>query len=161
VSDLRDLYQEVILDHSRSPRNRGFPENANCSADGHNPLCGDKITVRVVVEDDRVLDVGFEGAGCAISTAAASTMTEAVKGKTRGEVEALFDAYHQLVTGKVDLMDLDFEEMERLAAFAGVAEFPMRVKCATLAWHTLSAAMNDCGDAAPNTVTKTVTTEAQ
>ena len=151
MSDLRELYQEVILDHSRSPRNFGFPAGANRSADGHNPLCGDRITVKLVLADGRIESIGFEGSGCAISTAAASTMTEAVKGKTVAEAERLFADYHQLVTGKVDPLDLDLEALDRLAAFGGVSEFPMRVKCATLAWHTLQAAL---GDAAT-----TVTTE--
>lgn len=141
MSDLRDLYQEVILDHSRTPRNFGFPDGANRSADGYNPLCGDKITVKLELDGDRIKSIGFEGAGCAISTAAASTMTEAVKGKTIAEAEELFASYHALVTGKVDPLDVDVDALDRLVAFGGVAEFPMRVKCATLAWHTLQSAI--------------------
>jgi nitrogen fixation NifU-like protein len=151
MSDLRDLYQEVILDHSRSPRNFGFPAGCNRRAVGHNPLCGDRITVELLLKGDCIQSIGFEGSGCAISTAAASTMTEAVKGKTVAEAEQLFAEYLRLVTGKVDPLEIDLEFLDRLAAFGGVAEFPMRVKCATLAWHTLQAALT--ADAA------TVTTE--
>jgi nitrogen fixation NifU-like protein len=147
-ADLSDLYQEVILDHSRSPRNRGFPPGANRSGEGYNPLCGDKIALRLELDGDVIAAIGFEGSGCAISTAAASTMTEAVKGKTVAEATALFEMYHQLVTGKLGPFDLDDaaeETLDRLLAFAGVSEFPMRVKCATLAWHTLQAALREQG----------------
>jgi nitrogen fixation NifU-like protein len=146
MSELRDLYQEVILDHSRSPRNKGFPPAANRSADGDNPLCGDKITVKVLLDGQTIKEIGFEGSGCAISTAAASTMTEAVKGKSADEARAMFKRYHGLVTGKTTLEDFDEHGLERLAAFAGVSEFPMRVKCATLAWHTLEAALEGRGE---------------
>jgi nitrogen fixation protein NifU and related proteins len=138
--DLRELYQEVILDHSKKPRNFRFPDPCNRSAEGFNPLCGDKITVKVMVDDGVIVDVGFHGAGCAISQAAASTMTEAVKGMGLAEVEALFARYRAVVTGE-DGCDPYDEALGKLAVFAGVAEFPMRVKCATLAWHTLHEAL--------------------
>jgi nitrogen fixation NifU-like protein len=141
MSELRELYQSVILDHNKQPRNFGALEGANRSAEGHNPLCGDQIQVEVVVdEDDIVQGVGFTGQGCAISTASASLMTQAVKGKPLAEVENLFEGFHELVTGEPD------EESEpgtlgKLAVFSGVREFPMRVKCATLCWHTLRSAL--------------------
>lgn len=137
--DTRELYQELILDHGRRPRNFRFPDHATHAAEGKNPLCGDHVIVRAVYEDGVVKDVGFQGSGCAICTAAASTMTEAIHGKTRAEVDALFARFHALVTGH-DAGDV--ETLGKLAAFAGVGEFPMRVKCATLAWHTLEAALN-------------------
>jgi nitrogen fixation NifU-like protein len=140
MNDLRELYQETILDHSRRPRNFRVPKHANLEAEGHNPLCGDRVTVHLILDGARVADIGFQGAGCAISTAAASTMTEVVQGKSRAEIEALFHAYHDLVTGKAD-GDRAAERLGKLAVFAGVSEFPMRVKCATLAWHTLQAAL--------------------
>ena len=145
MSELSDLYQELILDHGRRPRNFRFPEGANRGADGHNPLCGDRLTLKLLLEGDVVKDIGFQGSGCAISTASASTMTEAVKGKSRAEVDALFHAFHSMVTGKRD----HAEDLGKLEAFSGVSEFPMRVKCATLAWHTLEAAL--AGDGAPAT----------
>jgi len=138
VSELRELYQEMILDHGKHPRNFRFPENANRGSEGYNPLCGDRLTLKLVVENDRVVDAGFQGSGCAISTASASTMTEAIKGKTLGEVDALFQSFHELVTGK---LEPDPETLGKLAVFSGVSDFPMRVKCATLAWHTLRAAL--------------------
>lgn len=138
MSDLRELYQEYVLDHGRRPRNFRFPEGATHSADGYNPLCGDKITVKVVVDGDRIEDIGFQGAGCAISTASASTMTEIVKGKTVREARDLFGAFLAMVKGEGEP---DYDALDTLAVFAGVAEFPMRVKCATLAWHTLSSAL--------------------
>jgi nitrogen fixation NifU-like protein len=141
MNELRDLYQEVILDHSRRPRNKRVPEGANRRVEGYNPLCGDRITLHVALEDGRVRDVGFEGSGCAISTAAASTMTEAVKGKTVPEVERLFAKLHDLVIGKGGETEADLEELGKLAAFSGVSQFPMRVKCATLAWHALHEAL--------------------
>jgi nitrogen fixation NifU-like protein len=144
--DLRELYQSTILDHNKRPRNYRLPERANREARGDNPLCGDKITVHVLVEDGVVKDVGFQGSGCAISRASASLMTEAVKGRRLEEVEALFERFHGLVTGPptgpVDLSDLG-----KLAVFSGVREYPVRVKCATLAWHTVRAALR--GDAQP------------
>jgi nitrogen fixation NifU-like protein len=139
MNELRELYQEMILDHGKNPRNFRFPEHANCTADGHNPLCGDRLTVKAVLDGNVVKDVGFQGSGCAISTAAASTMTEIIKGKSSGEIEDLFKSYHGLVTGGETPGD---EFPDKLAVFAGVAEFPMRVKCATLCWHTLRAALS-------------------
>ncbi len=136
--DLRDLYQEVILDHNRRPRNFGTLPDANRSAEGNNPLCGDRITVHLRVEDDRVQGISFQGSGCAISTASASLMTDALQGKTVAEAHELFRGFHELVTrGR----EGDLEEMGKLAVFEGVREFPIRVKCATLAWHTLEAAL--------------------
>ncbi|HEV8324068.1 MAG TPA: SUF system NifU family Fe-S cluster assembly protein [Myxococcota bacterium] len=139
MSELTDLYREVILDHSRRPRNFGVPAGTNHSLEGYNPLCGDRFTVHLAVDGDTVRDAGFQGSGCAISTASASTMTEAVKGKSRADVEALFVRFHDLVMGKGGEPDLD--ALGKLAAFSGVAEFPMRVKCATLAWHTMRGAL--------------------
>jgi nitrogen fixation NifU-like protein len=141
MNDLRELYQETILDHGRHPRNFRVPERCNHKAEGHNPLCGDRVTVHLRLEDDRVDDIGFQGSGCTISTAAASTMTEAVRGKSRAEIEALFQAYHDLVTGKSP-GGRSAEALGKLAVFSGVSEFPTRVKCATLAWHTLRAALS-------------------
>ena len=135
---LRDLYQEVILDHNRRPRNFGALPSANHQAEGYNPLCGDKVTVFLDLQDGRIQDVAFQGAGCAISTASASLMTEALKGKTVEEVREIFQGFHDLVTtGEGE----GSEELGKLAVFSGVREFPMRVKCATLAWHTLQAAL--------------------
>ena len=144
MSDLRDLYQETILDHGKRPRNNRFPAGANREAVGHNPLCGDRLTLKVELDGDVVRDIGFEGSGCAISTAAASTMTEAVKGKTRAEVDSIFHAFHDLVTGRAVTRS---DDLGKLVAFAGVSEFPMRVKCATLAWHTLESALTGTGKA--------------
>ena len=140
--DPRELYQEVILDHGRRPRNfRPLPE-ANHSAEGKNPLCGDHVIIGVCLDGSVVKDVAFQGAGCAICTAAASTMTELVKGKTRQEVDEMFHRFHDVVTGKVEP---DLDALGKLAAVAGLSEYPMRVKCATLAWHTLEAALDDRG----------------
>jgi nitrogen fixation NifU-like protein len=140
MSDLRELYQEVILDHHKKPRNfRTLPGPAR-HVEGFNPLCGDKLTVYLTVENGVVKDISFQGSGCAISTASASVMTEAVKGKPLAEVEKLFKAFHELVTGPADEVP-DTDHLGKLAVFAGVREFPMRVKCATLAWHTLHAAL--------------------
>ena len=141
MSDLRELYQELIIDHSKRPRNFRTLEGANRKAEGYNPLCGDKVTVYVDVDGDRVADIGFEGKGCAISTASASVMTETVKGKSLAEAEALFEIFHNLVTGKPPA-DGKTPELGKLAVFSGVSEFPARVKCATLAWHTLQAALH-------------------
>lgn len=141
-NDLRDLYQEFILDHGKRPRNRRALESANRSGEGYNPLCGDRIALMVQVDEAGVIrDIGFQGQGCAISTAAASTMTEAVLGKTVDEAKELFGRFHRLVTGG----EADEDALGKLSAFRGVAEFPMRVKCATLAWHTLQAALEDRG----------------
>jgi len=142
MSDLRELYQELILDHTRKPRNFRRLEGATRKVDGFNPLCGDRVTVYLDLEDDRVKDISFQGSGCAISTASASVMTESVKGKARAEVEVLFQRFHQLVTGKSPAT-ADGAALGKLAVFSGVSEFPVRVKCATLAWHTLRAALND------------------
>ncbi|MAG56141.1 MAG: SUF system NifU family Fe-S cluster assembly protein [Planctomycetes bacterium] len=144
MSDLYDLYQEMILDHSKKPRNRGSVEDATNQAHGHNPLCGDKIRVTVVLEGGVVKDLRFEGDGCAISTASASLMTESVKGRSREEVDRIFSTFHALVTGQKP--DVPAEELGKLAVFSGVSEFPMRVKCATLSWHTLQAALDDASD---------------
>jgi nitrogen fixation NifU-like protein len=140
TSDLRELYQEVILDHSRHPRNFGALEDASGTAEGYNPLCGDQITVYLKMDGDVIQEVRFCGSGCAISKASASMMTAALKGKTRAEAEALFGRFHSLVTGSPDA-PADPEEMGKLAVFAGVREFPVRVKCASLPWHTLRAAL--------------------
>ncbi len=144
MSELRDLYQEVILDHNRHPRNFGSLEEASHEADGFNPLCGDKIHVHLLVDGDRITDIRFEGSGCAISTASASVMTELLKGKTLEEAKALFHTFHDLVTGKTDG---DLATLGKLAVFAGVSEFPVRVKCATLCWHTTQAALDKSADA--------------
>ena len=140
MSDLRDLYQDLILDHTKRPRNFGPMEHANCRADGHNPLCGDKLTVFLDVDNGVVKDVRFQGSGCAISTASASMMTESIKGKTRAEVETLFEKFHHMLTGPQSVESED-DELGKLVVFSGVKEFPVRVKCATLAWHTLNAAL--------------------
>lgn len=136
MSDLRDLYQELIVDHNKNPRNYGVLADANRRAEGYNPLCGDKVTVYLHVDGDRVTDLRFEGAGCAISTASASLMTQAVKGKTVAEAEQMFAAFHAMVTGE-DTSEETAERLGKLAVLAGVREYPSRVKCATLAWHTL------------------------
>jgi nitrogen fixation NifU-like protein len=142
VSDLRELYQDMILDHTRRPRNFGPLPEANRRAEGHNPLCGDRATVLVRLEGDKVADVRFQGAGCSISTASASMMTESIKGKTRAEVEALFERFHRLITGDPSRAAANAApELGKLAVFSGVCEFPVRVKCASLAWHTLKAAL--------------------
>jgi nitrogen fixation protein NifU and related proteins len=145
MSDLRELYQELIIDHSKRPRNFKVLEAANRKLEGFNPLCGDKITVFLELEHERVKNVSFQGSGCAISTASASVMTESVKGKTLAEVEALFDVFHHMVTGKPPAAG-NTPELGKLAVFSGVSEFPARVKCATLAWHTLHAALQGKGD---------------
>ena len=139
--ELRDLYQQVILDHNKSPRNFRKIENATQHAEGFNPLCGDHIDVYLTVEDGFVKDVSFKGEGCAISKASASLMTSTLKGKTKEEAENLFNKFHDLVTGKLgDNPDID--ELGKLAVFAGVQEFPVRVKCASLAWHTMINALH-------------------
>lgn len=140
MSDLRDLYQEVIIDHSRHPRNYGRLDQANHQAEGYNPLCGDKLTVYLKIDNGIIRDARFEGAGCAISTAAASLMTEALKGKTVAEVGALFADFRAMVTGETAPAAAALGKLEVLC---GVREFPARVKCATLAWHTLHAALRD------------------
>ena len=141
-TDLRELYQSVILDHNKRPRNQGSPPGANRHAIGNNPLCGDRLSVHVTLADGVVRDVGFEGQGCAISKASASLMTEAVKGRPVAEAEQLFRAFHALVTSDPRSTP-DTSGLGKLAAFACVREFPVRVKCASLAWHTLKAALSD------------------
>jgi nitrogen fixation NifU-like protein len=136
--ELNDLYRDVILDHNRKPRNFGGLEPADASVEGFNPLCGDRLTVRLQMKDDKISDIRFEGQGCAISTASASLMTEAVKGKTRADALRLFDRVHQLLT---DDGAPPAEELGKLAALSGVREFPARVKCASLCWHTLASAL--------------------
>ena len=144
-TDLRDLYQEVILDHSKRPRNfRSMPE-ADRRAEGYNPLCGDRETVFVDMDGDVVKDVSFQGAGCAISTASASMMTESVKGRTRAEAESLFERFHDLIVGKGGESGDESSQLGKLAVFSGVREYPVRVKCATLPWHTLKAALAENG----------------
>jgi nitrogen fixation NifU-like protein len=140
MSDLSDLYQEVILDHNRRPRNFHALADASHTAEGYNPLCGDRLTLYVRVADGVVADVAFEGAGCAISKASASLMTDAVKGRTVAEAEALFARFHRMVTTPPEQ---PVEDMGKLSALAGVREFPVRVKCASLAWHTLKAAFGN------------------
>jgi len=138
MSDLRELYQEVILDHHKRPRNFHKLEDANRHAEGFNPLCGDRIQLYLRIEDGVVRDAGFQGSGCAISTASASLMTEMLKGKTEAEAEALFEKFHDLVTGR---SMPESASLGKLAVFSGVREYPVRVKCAVLAWHTLRAAL--------------------
>ncbi|MDE2180819.1 MAG: SUF system NifU family Fe-S cluster assembly protein [candidate division NC10 bacterium] len=144
MSDLRELYQEVILDHNKRPRNFQKLEGANRAADGYNPLCGDQITVYLLVEDHVIKDIAFQGSGCAISKASASMMTAIVKGKTTAEAEGLFETFHRMVTADPGVAS-DPLVVGKLAAFAGVREFPVRVKCATLPWHTLRAALEERG----------------
>ena len=138
MADLRELYQELILEHSKAPRNYRELNPANHRAEGYNPLCGDRFTVCVRMEGDSIQDIAFQGSGCAISKASASMMTQSVKGKTKRQAKELFKHFHRTVTGG---RDEDSVDLGKLAAFAGVAEFPTRVKCATLAWHTLEAAL--------------------
>lgn len=141
MSDLRELYQEVILDHGKNPRNFREIDGANRQADGHNPLCGDRVKITLEVEEGVVKDVGFTGSGCAISTASASIMTSAIKGKPVGEVQELFERFRGIVTGD-PADDSDAAALGKLAVFKGVCEFPSRVKCATLAWHTMAQAIS-------------------
>jgi nitrogen fixation NifU-like protein len=148
MADLTDLYQSIILDHNRRPRNYGEPAGANRRAEGRNPLCGDLLTLWLRMDGDVIADVGFVGSGCAISRASASAMTAAVKGKSRDEAEALFERFHQLVTGRSD-PSVERQSLGTLAAFGGVARFPVRVKCASLSWHALRAALASGDGAAP------------
>ena len=141
MSDLRELYQEVILDHNRNPRNYRELDGADRHADGYNPLCGDKLAVYVNLDGDVISDVTFLGSGCAISKASASLMTDAIKGKTLDEARALFDRFHQMVTDRD--ADVDLDALGKLAVLSGVRDYPTRVKCASLAWHTLRAACDD------------------
>ncbi len=140
MSDVGQLYQEVILDHYKRPRNFRKLDGASQNAEGYNPLCGDKVTVYAKLADGVVRDISFQGSGCAISTASASMMTTSLKGKTLAEAEALFESFHHLVTGQPDTA-LDRVELGKLVVFSGISEFPVRVKCATLPWHTLHAAL--------------------
>lgn len=140
MSDLTSLYQDVILDHSKRPRNFRSIEGADHEAKGYNPLCGDKVTIYLHLDGDRIADISFQGSGCAISTASASILTETLKGKTRAEADALFEAFHNLVTGHT-VKTADSPALGKLAVFSGVSEFPVRVKCASLAWHTLRSAL--------------------
>ena len=142
MSDLSSLYQDVILDHSKRPRNFHPLENADHHANGYNPLCGDKVTIYLTLVDDRITNISFQGSGCAISTASASILTETLKGKTRAEAEALFEEFHGLVTGHPTHAP-GAPPLGKLAVFSGVCEFPVRVKCASLAWHTLKSALED------------------
>lgn len=142
MTGLRDLYQEVILDHNKSPHNYREMADASRIALGHNPLCGDKLKLYVRIEGDRIADVAFQGSGCAISKASASIMTDAVKGTTLAEAETLYGKFHDLLTGPPDVK-ADGAGLGKLAVFSGVREFPVRVKCATLAWHTLQTALKN------------------
>ena len=158
---LRDLYQEVILDHGRNPRNCRRPEHANCEARGNNPICGDRVTVYLDMDDDGIIrDAAFEGRGCAISMASASMMTELLKGRSKPAAEALFRSFHALCTGEDEDQETgvgaDPDDLERLQVLAGVRDFPVRVKCATLPWHTMQAAVNRRGEGLG---TEDVTTE--
>ena len=137
MSDIHELYQQLIIDHGRRPRNFSATPDANCVLEGFNPLCGDRLTVYITEQDGVVKAASFQGSGCAISVASASLMTEAIQGKTLEQVHELFSSFHQLLTSGSTVADLG-----KLSALAGVAEFPARVKCATLAWHTLIAAIN-------------------
>jgi nitrogen fixation NifU-like protein len=141
MSDLSDLYQEVILDHNRRPRNFGVLEDADHQSEGFNPLCGDRVTVYVKLNDSVVDEISFQGSGCAISMASASIMTESLKGRKLEEVKALFERFHRLVTGNLDSQDLSEPDLGKLVVFEGVSRYPVRVKCATLTWHTLRAAL--------------------
>jgi len=142
--DLKDLYQEVIVDHNRNPRNFGKLDNADKKLEGFNPLCGDRLTLYLKINDDQIDDISFDGAGCAISVASASLMTDAMKGKSIEEAESIFNEFHELVTNEDEI---DFDKMGKLAVLAGVRNYPTRVKCATLCWHTLNSALH--GDETP------------
>ena len=142
MTELTDLYQEVILDHNKRPRNFHKIEGADRTAEGYNPLCGDKFTIYLDLDGDVLCDLSFEGAGCAISKASASMMTEALRGKSRAEVEAIFAEFHALVTGEAKRGAVA-PDLGKLVVFSGVREFPVRVKCASLAWHTLKAALEN------------------
>ena len=142
MSELSDLYQEVILEHNKNPRNFREIEQADKKAVGNNPLCGDALQVFISMDGEKVADVAFKGSGCAISKASASMMTQAVKGKSREEADVLFDEFHRMVTGKLD-PEAEETHLGKLKIFSGVLEFPARVKCASLSWHTLNAALHD------------------
>jgi nitrogen fixation NifU-like protein len=149
MSELTDLYQAVILDHNRRPRNKGTMDDADAHADGRNPLCGDQLTVWLKLDDDRIADVRFVGQGCAISQASASLMTQAVKGKTRAEAIELFERVHEMVLGKTPAPAGPNGPLGGLAALSGVSRFPVRVKCASLAWHTMRAALERSAASTP------------
>ena len=140
MSDLRSLYQEIILEHNKKPRNFKRLDDANRTLDGYNPLCGDHYTLYLKIENEIIVDIAFQGAGCAISKASASVMTTLLKGKNVTEAVSMFETFHQLITG--ELKDISYETLGKLAAFAGVSEFPARVKCASLAWHTMRNALD-------------------
>ena len=142
MSDLKALYQEIILDHNRNPRNFKKMEDASCSVDGYNPLCGDHYTIFLKLDNGIIKEISFQGSGCAISKASASVMSTVLKGKTRAEAELLFEKYHNLVRGE-NKNENSAEELGKLAAFAGVSEFPARVKCAILPWHTMKNALEE------------------
>jgi len=144
MADLRELYQEVILDHSKTPHNFREIPDAQAVGVGHNPLCGDRVTIYLRLEGDRIADIGFQGSGCAISKASASLMTDAVKGKTKTEANVLFDRFREMVTGGPGTRT-DPRQLGKLAVLSGVTEFPVRVKCASLAWHTLKSALEGKG----------------
>jgi nitrogen fixation NifU-like protein len=148
--DVEDLYQQVIVDHSRKPRNFHTLENANRKAEGYNPLCGDKLTIYMRVENGIIEDLAFEGSGCAISVASASLMTQLLKGRSEADAERIFNAFHEMVTG-ADRAAIDDRELGKLKVLAGVRHYPSRIKCATLCWHTLNAALRQ--------LTETVATE--
>ncbi len=140
MADLRELYQEVILDHTKHPRNYHALADATAKATGNNPLCGDRITLYLKLDGDRIVDASFQGQGCAISKSSASLMTDTIKGRTKAEAEALFDRFHEMITGRPGSA-ADAKVLGKLAVFQGVSEFPLRVKCASLAWHTLKSAL--------------------
>ena len=150
MSELEELYQEIIMEHNRKPRNFRKLEESNRSANGFNPFCGDTITLDLMVEGDSIADIGFQGSGCAISRASASLMTESIKGKSQDEAQQLFEAFHRLLTGGPE-KEVDSEDLGDLDVLAGVSEFPTRIKCATLSWHALRSALEGQED--------TVTTE--
>lgn len=153
MSDLEDLYQEIILDHSRRPRNFGRLGSGTARAEGYNPLCGDRLTVELKLDGDVIREIGFQGSGCAISTASASLMTETLKGKSLAEADSLFARFHDLLTGE-DGGGAGAPELGKLAVFSGVREYPARVKCATLAWHTVRAALRERAGATPQISTE-------
>lgn len=151
MNDLQELYQQVILDHNKNPKNYGRLQDSNRSAEGYNPLCGDRVQLFLRLENEVIADIGFVGSGCAISKASASMMTAEIKGKTVAEAEELFQKFQNLITSDIQ-REIDAQAFGKLAVFSGVREFPMRIKCATLSWHTLRAALQQKGE--------TVSTEA-
>ncbi len=152
MSAINELYQQLILEHNKSPRNFKTMDDADKKAEGFNPLCGDHYTIFLKIKDNRIADIGFQGAGCAISKASASMMTAAIKGATVEEVEALFQKFHAVVTGKMT-SDTDVEDLGSLGALAGVAEFPARIKCASLAWHAMHSVLHEMNDSTKTVVT--------